>query len=295
LLDRAVIGSALADAQYLAGDSLQTALFLAMRMGRPLFLEGEPGTGKTALAVAIAKVLGTDLVRLQCYEGLELSQSAYEWNVARQLMEIRLAESGKQDVSAKDLYRRELLLERPLLRAISQSQQVVLLIDEIDRADEAFDAFLLEMLAENQITIPELGTIRAVVPPLVLLTSNRTRQVHDALRRRCLYHWLDYPDAERELEIVRVKVPGIDAVLAAQVVKVIHRIRMLDVAKAPGVAEAIDWARALTLLGSKQLDRVLLLETLGVILKHQDDLRMVQRDDLLQQTLLQADMVARDF
>ncbi len=281
LWTRAQVGQSLADEGYLAGDALLTALFLAMRMGRPLFLEGEPGTGKTALAMSTARILNTELIRLQCYEGIELSQAAYEWNVARQLLEIRLAESAALQLNSKDLYRRELLLERPLLRALTQARQVVLLIDEIDRADEAFEAFLLEMLAENQMTIPELGTIQSQHPPLVILTSNRTRLVHDALRRRCLYHWLEFPDAARELAILQAKVPNLDTRLAQQMVGYLQRFRSLDLMKSPGVAEAIDWANALSHLESTVLDRQVLMDTLGVLLKHQDDVRSVLEDDSL--------------
>jgi MoxR-like ATPase len=278
---RTQLGDALIADGYFAAESLQTALYLSLKMGRPLFLEGEPGTGKTALAVSLARVLGTELVRLQCYEGIDLSQAVYEWNVARQLLEIRLAESSALHLTSKDLYRRDLLLERPLLRALTQPKQVVLLIDEIDRADEAFEAFLLEMLAESQISVPELGTIKAQHQPLVILTSNRTRLVHDALRRRCLYHWLEFPETARELAILRSKVPTLDAALALQLITCLQHFRSLELIKSPGVAEAIDWAHALSHLEARYLDRDVLIDTLGVVLKHREDIRVVRDSNTL--------------
>ncbi len=273
----------LAEHDYVCDRRLATAVFLAIRLGRPLFLEGEPGVGKTELAKTLATVLGTRLIRLQCYEGLDIAQTAYEWNVARQLLEIRLAEAaqtaGDPDDMARRLYRRELLIERPLLQALTQPVSPVLLIDELDRADEPFDAFLLEVLAESQLTIPELGAIRATAPPLVLITSNRTREVHDALRRRCLYHWVGYPDAETELAIVRLKAPAASARLSSQVVAFIHRMRTLDLFKAPGVAETIDWTNALVALDAMRLDPASVQDTLGVLLKHQDDIARMQSGD----------------
>lgn len=273
----------LAEHDYVCDRRLATAVFLAIRLGRPLFLEGEPGVGKTELAKTLATVLGTRLIRLQCYEGLDIAQTAYEWNVARQLLEIRLAEAaqtaGDPDDMARRLYRRELLIERPLLQALTQPVSPVLLIDELDRADEPFDAFLLEVLAESQLTIPELGAIRATAPPLVLITSNRTREVHDALRRRCLYHWVGYPDAETELAIVRLKSPAASARLSSQVVAFIHRMRTLDLFKAPGVAETIDWTNALVALDAMRLDPASVQDTLGVLLKHQDDIARMQSGD----------------
>ena len=267
---------------YLCDRSLATALFLALKLGRPLFLEGEPGVGKTELAKSLARALGTPLLRVQCYEGLDVAQTAYEWNVARQMMEIRLAEAAHEvdrDRLARTLYSREMLIERPLLQALTQPRSPVLLIDELDRADEPFDAFLLEVLAENQITIPEFGTIRASAPPITIVTSNRTREVHDALKRRCLYHWVGFPDAARELEIVRRRAPGAAERLAVQVVEFVQRMRGLDLFKAPGVAETIDWTNALVALQAMELDPATVQDTLGVLLKYQDDVARLQAGD----------------
>jgi MoxR-like ATPase len=274
----AVIGR-LAQAGYLSDRRLGTAVFLALSLRRPLFLEGEPGVGKTELAKALAGVLGARLLRVQCYEGLDIAQTAYEWNVARQMMEIRLHEAA-HDVAdpaarerlGKSLYSREMLIERPLLEALTQERSPVLLIDELDRADEPFDAFLLEVLAENQLTIPEFGTIRASAPPVVIITSNRTREIHDALKRRCLYHWVGYPDAVREMEIVRLRAPGAAERLYAEIVAFVQRMRTVDLFKAPGIAEAIDWTNALVALNTISLDPQNVQDTLGVLLKHRDDI-----------------------
>ena len=274
----AVIGR-LAQAGYLSDRRLGTAVFLALSLRRPLFLEGEPGVGKTELAKALAGVLGARLLRVQCYEGLDIAQTAYEWNVARQMMEIRLHEAA-HDVAdpaarerlGKSLYSREMLIERPLLQALTQERSPVLLIDELDRADEPFDAFLLEVLAENQLTIPELGTIQAGAPPVVIITSNRTREIHDALKRRCLYHWVGYPDAVREMEIVRLRAPGAAERLYAEIVAFVQRMRTVDLFKAPGIAEAIDWTNALVALNTLSLDPESVQDTLGVLLKHRDDI-----------------------
>jgi MoxR-like ATPase len=273
----------LAPQHYVCSRPLATALFLALRLGRPLFLEGEPGVGKTELAKSLAQALGTRLIRVQCYEGLDVAQTAYEWNVARQMIEIRLAEAahaaGDHDRLVNRLYARDMLIERPLLQALTQARPPVLLIDELDRADEPFDAFLLEVLAENQITIPEIGAIRATAAPITLITSNRTREVHDALRRRCLYHWVAYPDVETELDIVRLKAVGAPQRLSRQVVEFVHRMRTLDLFKAPGVAETIDWTNALVALNAMRLDPATVQDTLGVLLKHQDDIARMQGGD----------------
>ena len=273
----------LARQDYVCDRRLATALFLGLKLGRPLFLEGEPGVGKTELAKALAAVLGTPLLRVQCYEGLDIAQTAYEWNVARQMVEIRLAEAAHaidHDRLVHSLYSREMLIERPLLQALTQPVAPVLLIDELDRADEPFDAFLLEVLAENQITIPELGTVRASAPPIVLITSNRTREIHDALKRRCLYHWVEFPDVERELQIVRLKAPGASERLGRQVVEFVQRMRKLDLFKAPGVAETIDWANALVALDAIRLDPAHVHDTLGVLLKYQDDIARMQGSEV---------------
>ena len=276
----------LAQRNYLCDRRLATALFLSLKLQRPLFLEGEPGVGKTELAKALSDWLGSLLLRVQCYEGLDIAQTAYEWNVARQMIEIRLAEAAHGANEAIDhdglvatLYSRAMLIERPLLQALTQSRSPVLLIDELDRADEPFDAFLLEVLAENQITVPELGTIKAVAPPFVLITSNRTREIHDALKRRCLYHWVDFPDVERELEIVRRKAPGASERLSRQIVEFVQRMRTLDLFKAPGVAETIDWTNALVALNTIRLDPASVQDTLGVLLKYQDDIVRMQGGD----------------
>ncbi len=268
----------LAGEDYLAGRSLATAVFLALRLGRPLLLEGEAGVGKTELAKVLARALQAPLIRLQCYEGLDVASAAYEWNVARQMLEIRVAEAGHEanrERLLRNLYSRDMLIERPLLQALTQPVSPVLLIDELDRADEPFEAFLLEVLAESQLSVPEFGTIRAEHPPIVVITSNRTREIHDALKRRCLYVWVDYPDAVRELDIIRRKAGAAGERLAQQVVGFVQRARTLDLFKAPGVAETIDWANALVALDRMSLDPQSVSDTLGVLLKYQDDIERI--------------------
>jgi MoxR-like ATPase len=271
----------LAAADYLADRSLATVLFLALRMGRPIFLEGEAGVGKTEIAKVLSATLGRRLIRLQCYEGLDVAAAVYEWNYSAQMIAIRLAEAeGTVDRErvVHDIFSERFLIKRPLLQALEPdaSGTPVLLIDEIDRTDEAFEAFLLEVLADFQVTIPELGTVRAEHPPIVVVTSNRTREVHDALKRRCLYHWVGYPNAERELAIVRTKVPGIAKALSQQVVGFVQALRKEDLFKAPGVAETLDWASALTELDVVALDPATVSDTLGVLLKYQDDIARIE-------------------
>ena len=273
---------------YVADRQLATCVYLALKLQRPLFLEGEPGTGKTEIARTLATMLGRPLIRLQCYEGLDLAGAAYEWNYGRQMMEIRLAEATSdkagggakesRDALANELFSERFLTKRALLQAIDPANPVppVLLIDELDRADEPFEAFLLEVLADYQITIPELGTVKATQPPIVILTSNRTREIHDAVKRRCLYHWVDFPDAKRELAILQRRVPGIGAALAAQIVAFIQKLRGTELTKLPGVAETIEWTRALMELDAMVLDPEVIQHTLGVLLKYQDDIARMQ-------------------
>jgi MoxR-like ATPase len=266
---------------YLADRGLATALFVAMSLPRPILLEGEVGVGKTEVAKTLASVFGRRLIRLQCYEGIDTNQALYEWDYARQMLQIR-ALSQHQAVSedaVDKLFGPKFLLERPLLEAVRAGDQAVLLIDEVDRADDEFEAFLLEVLSDFQISIPEIGTIVAASAPLVVLTSNRTRELHDALKRRCLYHWIGYPPAEREVEIVLIREPGVPEALARKVVAAVNRLRELDLAKPPGVAETIDWARTVDLLGGTTLDPQLALDTLGTVVKERDDLELV-RDNL---------------
>jgi len=267
----------LKSAGYIAGRDLGTVVFLALRMGRPLFLEGEAGVGKTEIAKVLAEALGRRLIRLQCYEGLDVNSAVYEWNYSAQMIEIRLAEaSGELDRErlGHDIFGERFLIKRPLLQALEAAKGAapVLLIDEIDRTDEAFEAFLLEVLSDFQVTIPELGTIKAAEPPIVIITSNRTREVHDALKRRCLYHWVGYPDAKRELEIVMAKRPEASAALAKEVVAFVQALRGGELFKAPGVAETLDWVSALHELDSVMLDPQTVNDTLGVLLKYQDDI-----------------------
>ena len=271
----------LAEGNYLAGRSLATVLFLALRMKRPLFLEGEAGVGKTEIAKVLAVALDRPLIRLQCYEGLDISSAVYEWNYPAQMLEIRLAEAaGTRDRGRieADIFSERYLIRRPVLQALSSSdgRAPVFLIDELDRTDEAFEAFLLEVLSDFQVTVPELGTIRAAEPPIVIITTNRTREVHDALKRRCLYHWVDYPAALQELEIIRRKVPGCNAALSREVVAYVQKLRGLDLFKNPGVAETIDWATALTELDRVALDPETVSDTLGTLLKYQDDIARIE-------------------
>lgn len=265
---------------YVAERSLATSLFLALKLGRPLFLEGEAGVGKTEIAKVLSTTLGRRLVRLQCYEGLDTASAVYEWNYARQMMEIRLAEvSGNtdRDALAGDLFSDRFLIRRPLLQALESDEggARVLLIDELDRTDEPFEAYLLELLSDFQITIPEMGTIRAATPPIVIITSNRTREIHDALKRRCFYHWVDYPDAERERSILAVKAPRVAERLAAQVVGFVQNLRRMELYKSPGVAETLDWAQALVELNELELSAATINDTLGTLLKYQDDIARI--------------------
>ena len=271
----------LAGADYLADRSLATVLFLALKMGRPIFLEGEAGVGKTEIGKVLASTLGRRLIRLQCYEGLDVAAAVYEWNYAAQMIAIRIAEAGGEgdrDRLTHDVFSERFLVKRPLLQALEPDPAgpPVLLIDELDRSDEAFEAFLLEVLADYQITIPELGTVKADHPPIVVITSNRTREIHDALKRRCLYHWVGYPSAARELEIVRAKVPGIGKKLSQQLVGFVQTLREQDLFKSPGVAETLDWATALSELDTVALDPATVSDTLGVLLKYQDDIARLE-------------------
>lgn len=280
LASPATLGAALDQAGYLADQGLVTALFCAVRLPQPLLLEGEAGVGKTEAAKALAAVCETPLIRLQCYEGIDASEALYEWDFPRQLLSIKLAESAGTALGSEDLFSREYLTDRPLLRAVEHPgpRPAVLLIDEVDRADDEFEAFLLELLAEGSVTVPEIGTLRAAYPPIVILTSNRTRDLHDALKRRCLYHWIDYPDVARATAIIRRRVPAAGASLARQVAAAVARIRTLDVQKPPGVAEAINWVGALDLLGIADivgLDPGVLTQTLGSVAKYREDVELI--------------------
>ena len=277
------LAAGLDEQNYFAADDLTVAIHLALQLGRPLFLEGEAGVGKTEVAKVLAAMGGEDLIRLQCYEGLDVGQALYEWDYARQMMEIRLLEARGEgsSASARDIMSREFLIARPLLKAVETSRdghRPVLLIDELDRADEEFEAFLLELLSDFQVTIPEIGTIKAEVPPIVILTSNRTREIHDALKRRCIYHWIDYPSPDLEASIVMRKVPGVEADLAHNLSLAMERLRQMDLFKPPGVAETLDWAESLELLHEGELTPKLADRTLGVVLKYKDDIDTVRAD-----------------
>jgi len=277
----------LSNSDYIADRSLATTLFLSLKMGKPLFLEGEAGVGKTEIAKVLSLALGRKLVRLQCYEGLDVASAVYEWNYSRQMIEIRLSEadgSVDKESLSENVFSKEFLIERPLMQALKSDDAgpPVLLIDELDRTDEPFEAFLLEVLSDFQITIPEIGTVKAEEPPIVIITSNRTREIHDALKRRCLYHWVDYPSAARELEIVNAKLPGIDKELSAQLVAFVQKLRDEDLFKLPGVAETLDWADALTQLDKVTLDSEAIDNTLGTLLKYQDDIAKIRGSEAAQ-------------
>ncbi len=276
----AALTEALREVGYLADRGLATTLHVALQLGRPVLLEGEVGVGKTEVARALSEVLERRLIRLQCYEGIDAQQALYEWDYARQLLQIRaLSEHQLTDEGSVDaLFGPSFLVERPLLDAVRAGDRAVLLVDEVDRADDEFEAFLLELLSEFQITIPEIGTVRAETPPLVVLTSNRTRELHDALKRRCLYHWVGFPSAEREVEIVLVRAPGVSEQLAESVVAAVNRLRAMDLAKPPGVAETIDWVHTLGVVGADDLDHEAVPDTLGAVIKDRDDLELVQSD-----------------
>ncbi len=273
------IQNALAQQQYIADRGLAMAIFIALTLEKPLFVEGEPGIGKTEIAKVLARALDTRLIRLQCYEGLDISTAVYEWNYPRQILEIRLleAEGASRDAARQNIFAEEFLLKRPLLQAIENhgERAPVLLIDELDRADEEFESFLLELLSDWQVTVPELGTLTAAHPPVVVITSNRTREIHDALKRRCIYHWIDFPTFEKELAIVQTKIPGIADELAAQIVTYVQNLRQQDLYKLPGVAETLDWAKTLLALKQNQLNETVVHDTLGVLLKYQDDVQKV--------------------
>jgi MoxR-like ATPase len=264
---------------YIAGRGLTTSLLLAMKLGRPILLEGEVGVGKTELAKTVAALYGRTLIRLQCYEGIDTNQALYEWDYARQMLQIRsMSGADASEKSVDDLFGPKFLIERPLLQAIHAGDQAVLLIDEVDRADDEFEAFLLELLSDFQITIPEIGTVKAVSRPIVILTSNRTRELHDALKRRCLYNWIGFPDQEQEVAIVQSRLPGISEHLAARVVSAVHKLRDMDLEKAPGVAETIDWVQSLDTIGATELSETNVLETLGSVVKGRDDLEFVSNN-----------------
>jgi MoxR-like ATPase len=277
----------LARGRYVADRALATAVFLALKLNRPLFLEGEAGVGKTEIAKVLAETLGRRLIRLQCYEGLDVGSAVYEWNYARQMIEIRLAEAAgdrDRETLGKDVFSEQFLIKRPLLQALETpltGGPPVLLIDELDRADEPFEAYLLEVLSDWQITIPEIGAIKAKTPPIVVITSNRTREIHDALKRRCFYYWVDYPSAERELDILKVKAPGVPAALSREIVAFVQALRKQDLFKLPGVAETIDWAQALAQLDAVQLDPAVVNSTLGALLKYQDDIAKIQGSEAM--------------
>ena len=286
--------------RYVADRSLGTALYLALRMGRPLFLEGEAGVGKTEIGKVLSETLGRRLIRLQCYEGLDVSSAVYEWNYAMQMIDIRIAEAtGDRDRSQieQDIFSERFLIKRPLMQALEpdvSGEAPVLLIDELDRTDEPFEAFLLEVLSDFQVTVPEIGTIKAAKPPIVIITSNRTRDIHDAIKRRCFYYWVDYPDARRELEILSVKAPGADKDLSRQVVAFVQKLRTMDLFKLPGVAETIDWTNALIQLDKIDLDPATVNDTLGVLLKYQDDIEKVRGSEAANiLTQVKADLAAR--
>ena len=274
------LGKLLDQHDYIADRGLLTSLYLSLKLERPLFLEGEAGVGKTEIAKVLADVLDAELIRLQCYEGLDISQAVYEWNYTRQMMQIRLAESRGERVEEAELFSREFLLARPLLQAIDRSNasSPVLLIDEVDRSDEEFEAYLLELLSDFQVTVPEIGTLRALHKPMVVLTSNRTREVHDALKRRCLYYWIDYPDFEKELAIVQAKVPGASSRLSREVTGFVQELRRVELYKVPGVAETLDWVNALVAMDRDALDPSVVDETLGALLKYREDVELVRQD-----------------
>jgi MoxR-like ATPase len=274
------LSARLGEKAYLADRGLATAIFLSLSLGQPLLLEGEAGVGKTEVAKSLAAALGVTLVRLQCYEGIDAHQALYEWDYTRQLLYVRLLQEGRElrEDAADEIFGPRFLVERPLLQAVRAGARAVLLIDEIDRADDEFEAFLLEMLSDFQVTVPELGTIRAERPPAVVLTSNRTRELHDALKRRCLYHWIDYPSPEREVEILAARAPAVPADLARRVTAAVERIREIDLVKRPGVAETIEWARALAFLGAARLEHDMVDVTLGAVIKDHDDLVRVRGD-----------------
>jgi MoxR-like ATPase len=284
---------------YISDRSLSTAIFLMMKMGKPIFLEGEPGVGKTEVGKVMAKMMGTELIRLQCYEGLDVHNAIYEWNYSRQILQIRLMEAGGEKDKEKltaEIFGSEFLIKRPLLQAVDYDKKVppVLLIDELDRADEEFEAFLLEILSDFQVTIPEIGTITAKQRPFVVITSNRTREIHDALKRRCLYHWIGYPSANREFEIVRRRIPDVNEQLGKQVVTFVQAVREKDFYKLPGVAETIDWANALMQLGTTELSTEITEDTLGTLLKYQDDIEKMKGEvtqSLVQRAVAEADMI----
>ena len=290
----------LTDGKYISDRSLATALFLALKLGRPLFLEGEAGVGKTEIAKVLSSTLGRRLIRLQCYEGLDVSSAVYEWNYSRQMIDIRISEAaGDRDRAQieRDIFSEQFLIKRPLLQALETDETglpPVLLIDELDRTDEPFEAFLLEILSDFQVTIPEIGTVAAEKPPIVIITSNRTREIHDAIKRRCFYYWVDYPDSQREIEILNVKVPEAEADLSKQIVAFVQRLRSMDLFKLPGVAETIDWTNALVQLDKINLDPETVNDTLGTLLKYQDDIEKIKGSEaanLLNQ--VKADLAAR--